>query len=149
MLLSVSWVSPHKEKHTLVFMSTLCLCRSSPTTAARTRLQETQRVCETLFLCMNSTSGTLLLLCNTSHTHAITFLLLLSMHSVLCFFSNVLSSRPPPLSLPVDFLRNLFSGALGLGSPEKVLDELTLEGVARYIKSGKCESSMQHHSGSI
>ena len=43
--------------------------------------------------------------------------------------------------LPVDFLRNLFSSTLGLGSPDKVLDELTLEGVAQYIKSGKCESS--------
>lgn len=43
--------------------------------------------------------------------------------------------------LPVDFLRNLFSSTLGLGSPEKVLDELTLEGVARYIKSGKCKST--------
>lgn len=42
--------------------------------------------------------------------------------------------------LPVDFLRNLFSSTLGLGSPDKVLDELTLEGVARYMKSGKCES---------
>lgn len=41
--------------------------------------------------------------------------------------------------LPVDFLRNLFSSTLGLGSPEKVLDELSLEGVARYIKSGKCK----------
>lgn len=43
--------------------------------------------------------------------------------------------------LPVDFLRNLFSSTLGLGSPEKVLDELSLEGVARYIKSGKCKST--------
>lgn len=42
--------------------------------------------------------------------------------------------------LAVDFLRNLFSSTLGLGSPEKVLDELTLEGVAQYIESGKCES---------
>ncbi|KAK5868278.1 hypothetical protein PBY51_009307 [Eleginops maclovinus] len=40
----------------------------------------------------------------------------------------------------MDFLRNLFSSTLGLGSPEKVLDELTLEGVARYIKSGKCKN---------
>ncbi|XP_029301411.1 NAD-dependent protein deacetylase sirtuin-2 [Cottoperca gobio] len=38
----------------------------------------------------------------------------------------------------MDFLRNLFSSTLGLGSPDKVLDELTLDGVARYIKSGKC-----------
>uniref|UniRef100_A0A672GTE3 NAD-dependent protein deacetylase sirtuin-2 n=1 Tax=Salarias fasciatus TaxID=181472 RepID=A0A672GTE3_SALFA len=40
----------------------------------------------------------------------------------------------------MDFLRNLFSSTLGLGSAEKVLDELTLEGVARYIKSGKCKN---------
>lgn len=40
----------------------------------------------------------------------------------------------------MDFLRNLFSSALGLGSAEKVLDELTLEGVARYILSGKCKN---------
>lgn len=40
----------------------------------------------------------------------------------------------------MDFLRNLFSSNLGLGSPEKVLEELTLEGVANYIKSGKCKS---------
>ncbi|KAK5928972.1 hypothetical protein CgunFtcFv8_010246 [Champsocephalus gunnari] len=40
----------------------------------------------------------------------------------------------------MDFLRNLFSSTLGLGSPEKVLDDLTLEGVARYIKSGKCKN---------
>uniref|UniRef100_A0A3Q3K926 NAD-dependent protein deacetylase n=1 Tax=Monopterus albus TaxID=43700 RepID=A0A3Q3K926_MONAL len=40
----------------------------------------------------------------------------------------------------VDFLRNLFSSALGLGSAEKVLDELSLDGVARYIKSGKCRN---------
>lgn len=40
----------------------------------------------------------------------------------------------------MDFLRNLFSSALGLGSAEKVLDELTLGGVARYILSGKCKN---------
>uniref|UniRef100_A0A669ED09 NAD-dependent protein deacetylase n=1 Tax=Oreochromis niloticus TaxID=8128 RepID=A0A669ED09_ORENI len=40
----------------------------------------------------------------------------------------------------MDFLRNLFSSALGLGSAEKVLDELTLDGVARYINSGKCKN---------
>uniref|UniRef100_A0A672GUZ7 NAD-dependent protein deacetylase sirtuin-2 n=1 Tax=Salarias fasciatus TaxID=181472 RepID=A0A672GUZ7_SALFA len=45
-----------------------------------------------------------------------------------------------PVFLSVDFLRNLFSSTLGLGSAEKVLDELTLEGVARYIKSGKCKN---------
>ncbi|KAG7470788.1 hypothetical protein MATL_G00117430 [Megalops atlanticus] len=40
----------------------------------------------------------------------------------------------------MDFLRNLFSRTLGLGPGEKVLDELTLEGVARYIQSGKCKN---------
>uniref|UniRef100_A0A8C2XDL8 NAD-dependent protein deacetylase n=1 Tax=Cyclopterus lumpus TaxID=8103 RepID=A0A8C2XDL8_CYCLU len=40
----------------------------------------------------------------------------------------------------VDFLRNLFSSTLGLGSADKVLDELTLDGVAQYIKSGKCKN---------
>uniref|UniRef100_A0A3Q3FSM0 NAD-dependent protein deacetylase n=1 Tax=Labrus bergylta TaxID=56723 RepID=A0A3Q3FSM0_9LABR len=40
----------------------------------------------------------------------------------------------------MDFLRNLFSSTLGLGSAEKVLDELTLDGVARYINSGKCKN---------
>lgn len=39
----------------------------------------------------------------------------------------------------MDVLRNLFSRTLGLGSADKVLDELSLEGVARYIKSDKCE----------
>uniref|UniRef100_H2SKP7 NAD-dependent protein deacetylase n=1 Tax=Takifugu rubripes TaxID=31033 RepID=H2SKP7_TAKRU len=42
--------------------------------------------------------------------------------------------------LPVEFLRNLFSRNLGIGTPDKVLDELTLEGVAQYIKSGKCKN---------
>uniref|UniRef100_A0A8C6PEK0 NAD-dependent protein deacetylase n=1 Tax=Nothobranchius furzeri TaxID=105023 RepID=A0A8C6PEK0_NOTFU len=40
----------------------------------------------------------------------------------------------------VDFLRSLFSSTLGLGSAEKVLDELTLAGVARYINGGKCKN---------
>ncbi|KAI3354522.1 hypothetical protein L3Q82_019033, partial [Scortum barcoo] len=40
----------------------------------------------------------------------------------------------------MDFLRNLFSSTLGLGAADKVLDELTLEGVAQYIKSGKCKN---------
>ncbi|XP_056612687.1 NAD-dependent protein deacetylase sirtuin-2 [Triplophysa dalaica] len=40
----------------------------------------------------------------------------------------------------MDFLRSLFSRTLGLSPGEKVLDELTLDGVARYIKSGKCKS---------
>ncbi|KAL8219856.1 UNVERIFIED_CONTAM: NAD-dependent protein deacetylase sirtuin-2 [Gekko kuhli] len=41
----------------------------------------------------------------------------------------------------MDFLRNLFSQTLGLGSekPEKVLDELTLEGVSRFLLSEKCK----------
>ncbi|XP_058490849.1 NAD-dependent protein deacetylase sirtuin-2 [Solea solea] len=40
----------------------------------------------------------------------------------------------------MDFLRNLFSRTLGLDSTNKVLDELTLEGVAQYIQSGKCKN---------
>uniref|UniRef100_A0A8C2ECE2 NAD-dependent protein deacetylase n=1 Tax=Cyprinus carpio TaxID=7962 RepID=A0A8C2ECE2_CYPCA len=40
----------------------------------------------------------------------------------------------------MDFLRGLFSRTLGLSSGEKVLDELTLDGVARYILSGKCKN---------
>lgn len=40
----------------------------------------------------------------------------------------------------MDFLRNLFSRTLGLGPGEKVLDELTLEGVARYIQSDMCKN---------
>uniref|UniRef100_A0A3B5L7G3 NAD-dependent protein deacetylase n=1 Tax=Xiphophorus couchianus TaxID=32473 RepID=A0A3B5L7G3_9TELE len=40
----------------------------------------------------------------------------------------------------VDVLRGLFSNVLGLGSSEKVLDELSLESVARYINSGKCKN---------
>uniref|UniRef100_A0A673HTI7 NAD-dependent protein deacetylase n=1 Tax=Sinocyclocheilus rhinocerous TaxID=307959 RepID=A0A673HTI7_9TELE len=40
----------------------------------------------------------------------------------------------------VDFLRSLFSRTLGLSPGEKVLDELTLDGVARYILSGKCKN---------
>lgn len=59
----------------------------------------------------------------------LSFLFILK-YIVICF---------PSMFLPVNFLRNLFSSTLGIGSPDKVLDELTLEGVARYIKSGKCE----------
>ncbi|XP_051534505.1 NAD-dependent protein deacetylase sirtuin-2 isoform X2 [Myxocyprinus asiaticus] len=40
----------------------------------------------------------------------------------------------------MDFLRNLFSRTLGLSPGEKELDELTLDGVARYILSGKCKN---------
>uniref|UniRef100_A0A8B9JF81 NAD-dependent protein deacetylase n=1 Tax=Astyanax mexicanus TaxID=7994 RepID=A0A8B9JF81_ASTMX len=40
----------------------------------------------------------------------------------------------------MDFLRNLFSRTLGLSPEEKVLDDLSLEGVARYIQSGKCKN---------
>ncbi|XP_027900787.1 NAD-dependent protein deacetylase sirtuin-2 isoform X1 [Xiphophorus couchianus] len=40
----------------------------------------------------------------------------------------------------MDVLRGLFSNVLGLGSSEKVLDELSLESVARYINSGKCKN---------
>ncbi|XP_053257832.1 NAD-dependent protein deacetylase sirtuin-2 isoform X1 [Podarcis raffonei] len=41
----------------------------------------------------------------------------------------------------MDFLRNLLSRTLGLGSekPEKVLDELTLDGVSRFMLSEKCK----------
>ncbi|KAH0631550.1 hypothetical protein JD844_005923 [Phrynosoma platyrhinos] len=41
----------------------------------------------------------------------------------------------------MDFLRNLLSRTLNLGSdkPEKVLDELTLEGVSRYMLTDKCK----------
>ena len=56
---------------------------------------------------------------------------------------NVVSPASPNLCFPhtpVDFLRSLFSRTLGLGPGEKVLDELTLDGVARYIQSGACES---------
>uniref|UniRef100_F6U2S4 NAD-dependent protein deacetylase sirtuin-2 n=1 Tax=Monodelphis domestica TaxID=13616 RepID=F6U2S4_MONDO len=42
----------------------------------------------------------------------------------------------------VDFLRNLFSRTLGLGSEkrEKLLDELSLEGVTRFIQSDRCQN---------
>ncbi|XP_066508291.1 NAD-dependent protein deacetylase sirtuin-2-like isoform X1 [Hoplias malabaricus] len=40
----------------------------------------------------------------------------------------------------MDFLRNLFSRTLGLSPGEKVLDELSLAGVAHYIQSGKCKN---------
>ncbi|XP_008255379.3 NAD-dependent protein deacetylase sirtuin-2 isoform X1 [Oryctolagus cuniculus] len=39
----------------------------------------------------------------------------------------------------MDFLRNLFSQTLGLGTQkERLLDELTLEGVSRFIQSDRC-----------
>uniref|UniRef100_A0A8W4FE47 NAD-dependent protein deacetylase sirtuin-2 n=1 Tax=Sus scrofa TaxID=9823 RepID=A0A8W4FE47_PIG len=39
----------------------------------------------------------------------------------------------------VDFLRNFFSQTLGLGTQkERLLDELTLEGVSRYMQSERC-----------
>ncbi|XP_064359043.1 NAD-dependent protein deacetylase sirtuin-2 [Dromaius novaehollandiae] len=42
----------------------------------------------------------------------------------------------------MEFLRNLLSRTLGLGGekPEKVLDELTLEGVSRFMQSEKCRN---------
>ncbi|XP_056097611.1 NAD-dependent protein deacetylase sirtuin-2 isoform X2 [Rhinichthys klamathensis goyatoka] len=40
----------------------------------------------------------------------------------------------------MDFLRSLFSRTLGLSPGEKVLDELTLDAVARYILSDKCKN---------
>uniref|UniRef100_A0AAQ6INW2 NAD-dependent protein deacetylase n=1 Tax=Anabas testudineus TaxID=64144 RepID=A0AAQ6INW2_ANATE len=47
----------------------------------------------------------------------------------------------------MDFLRNLFSSTLGLGSADKVLDELTMGGVAQYINSGKCKSTFANSAG--
>lgn len=44
---------------------------------------------------------------------------------------------------PVDFLRNFFSQTLGLGTQkERLLDDLTLEGVARFMLSERCKSSL-------
>ncbi|XP_062843486.1 NAD-dependent protein deacetylase sirtuin-2 [Trichomycterus rosablanca] len=40
----------------------------------------------------------------------------------------------------MDFLRSLFSKTLGLSPGEKVLDELSLEGVAHHMLSGKCKN---------
>ncbi|KAM8977143.1 NAD-dependent protein deacetylase sirtuin-2 [Pelodytes ibericus] len=40
----------------------------------------------------------------------------------------------------MDFLRTLFSRTLGISSPEKVLDELSLEGVSRFMLSEKCKN---------
>ncbi|XP_069801177.1 NAD-dependent protein deacetylase sirtuin-2 [Dendropsophus ebraccatus] len=40
----------------------------------------------------------------------------------------------------MDFLRDLFSRTLGIGTPEKVLDELSLEGVGRFLLSDKCKN---------
>ena len=41
----------------------------------------------------------------------------------------------------MDFLRNFFSQTLGLGTQkERLLDELTLEGVSRYMQSERCKS---------
>lgn len=47
---------------------------------------------------------------------------------------------PPPPPGAVELLRSLLSRTLGLGGekPEKVLDELTLEGVSRFLQSEKC-----------
>lgn len=54
-----------------------------------------------------------------------------------------LNKHPPNRCLsfwPVDFLRNFFSQTLGLGTQkERLLDELTLEGVSRYMQSERCE----------
>lgn len=56
-----------------------------------------------------------------------------------------LAECPPSCYLssfwPVDFLRNFFSQTLGLGTQkERLLDDLTLEGVARYMLSERCKS---------
>lgn len=41
----------------------------------------------------------------------------------------------------MDFLRNFFSQTLGLGTQkERLLDDLTLEGVTRYMQSERCKS---------
>ncbi|XP_041426481.1 sirtuin 2 S homeolog isoform X3 [Xenopus laevis] len=40
----------------------------------------------------------------------------------------------------MDFLRNLFSRTLGIGTPEKVLDELSLESVSKFMLSEKCKN---------
>nr|XP_033811473.1 NAD-dependent protein deacetylase sirtuin-2 isoform X2 [Geotrypetes seraphini]XP_033811474.1 NAD-dependent protein deacetylase sirtuin-2 isoform X2 [Geotrypetes seraphini] len=42
----------------------------------------------------------------------------------------------------VEYMRNLLARTLGLGSekPEKVLEELTLEGVAKFVQSDKCKN---------
>lgn len=40
----------------------------------------------------------------------------------------------------MDFLRDLFSRKLSIGTPEKVLDELTLEGVSKFMLSEKCKN---------
>lgn len=55
------------------------------------------------------------------------------------------AEHPPSCSLfafwPVDFLRNFFSQTLGLGTQkERLLDDLTLEGVTRYMQSERCKS---------
>lgn len=55
-----------------------------------------------------------------------------------------LNKHPPNHCLSslwaVDFLRNFFSQTLGLGTQkERLLDELTLEGVSRYMQSERCE----------
>lgn len=43
----------------------------------------------------------------------------------------------------MDFLRNFFSQTLGLGTQkERLLDDLTLEGVARFMLSERCKSSL-------
>ncbi|XP_063306728.1 NAD-dependent protein deacetylase sirtuin-2 [Pelobates fuscus] len=40
----------------------------------------------------------------------------------------------------MDFLRTLFSRTLGISTPEKVLDELSLEGVSKFMLSEKCKN---------
>ncbi|KAM4795556.1 NAD-dependent protein deacetylase sirtuin-2 isoform 1-T1 [Rhinophrynus dorsalis] len=40
----------------------------------------------------------------------------------------------------MDLLRSLFSRTLGLGTPEKVLDDLSLEGVSRFMLSERCKN---------
>lgn len=59
------------------------------------------------------------------------------------WINHVILAKVRYAPFSVDFLRSLFSRTLGLSPGEKVLDELTLDGVARYILSGKCELTSQ------
>lgn len=50
------------------------------------------------------------------------------------------SSEESSSASEMDFLRDLFSRTLGIGTPEKVLDELTLEGVSKFMLGEKCKN---------
>lgn len=99
--------------------------RSSPTTAVRREtLLETLKVNSSIFLVQDVSNCSIdyyiTLLCSASYINEV-------LTSFLFFFFKV------------DFLRSLFSRTLGLSPGEKVLDELSLDGVAHYILSGKCK----------